>query len=189
MQRFLSYCIIILALTSFFPPTHRLFFRFISNYFPSTPTVTEGNKEDVTTRMPTALGAGRCVTVDPRMTYIGDDRGGNLEYNKEFTLRSVGTINTLALQVAGMVGARNDNESVDYHNGFYTNRLYINGHFIDNLNNYCFQEEDKTFRPIRIHLPSHTLRPGINTLMIVAQGPKFGNHDDFALKEIKLLQR
>jgi len=88
-----------------------------------------------------------------------------------------------------MVAAHNDNESVDYHNGFFTNKLYINGNYIDNLNNYVYQEEDRTFRTILVPLPSHALRSGINKVMITAECPKCGNHDDFALKEIKLLQR
>jgi hypothetical protein len=123
------------------------------------------------------------------MTYIGDDKGGNLEYNKEFTLRSVGSKNTLSLQVAGMVAAHNDNESIDYHNGFFTNKLYINGNYIDNLNNYVYQEEDRTFRTILVPLPAHVLRPGLNELAVMSEGPKCGNHDDFALKEIKLFQQ
>jgi hypothetical protein len=186
MKRILCYIIIFFAISSLFPATPRLFLRLIDCLPSATPSEIE--KQDQTATIPSKVVIERIVTVDPRMTYIGDNRGGRLEYNKEFTLRSVGTQNTLALQVAGMVATRNDNESVDYHNGFYTNKLYINGHFIDNLNNYIFQEEDRTFRPIRIPLPSHTLRPGTNKLMIVAQGPKCGNHDDFALREITLLQ-
>jgi hypothetical protein len=94
---------------------------------------------------------------------------------------------TLSLRVAGMVGARNDNESEDYNNGYFTNKLYINDHYIDNLNNYCFQEEDRTFRPILIPLPSDILHPGRNRLVIMARGPKGDNHDDFAIQEIKLI--
>ncbi|MBN1255765.1 MAG: hypothetical protein JXA50_10875 [Deltaproteobacteria bacterium] len=132
----------------------------------------------------------KTIIIDPEMSYIGDDNSGvGLEYQKEFTLGSVGSKNTLSLQVAGMVAVRNDNESTDYRNGFFTNKLYINGNYIDNLNNYVYQEEDRTFRTIQVPLPSHVLRPGINKLIVTAKGPKCGNHDDFALKEIKLLQQ
>ena len=187
MQRFFSYFIIILAITSFFPPTHRLFFRLLSNHSSSTPPAIECEQEEIIDRMPTVSGAQRCVTIDPGTIYMGDDGGVGLVYQKEFTLGSIGTENTLSLRVAGMVGARNDNESEDYENGFYTNKLYINGHYIDNLNNYCFQEEDRTFRPILVPLPSDVLRPGRNKLVVIAKGPKGGNHDDFALREIKLI--
>ena len=188
MQRFFSYCIIVLAITSFFPPTHRLFFYLISNPFLSSPPAAECEQGDTTVRLPTVSGAEKCVTIDPGTIYIGDDGGVGLVYQKEFTLESVGSENTLSLRVAGMVGARNDNESDDYENGFYTNKLYINGHYIDNLNDYVFQEEDRTFRPILVPLPSDILRPGRNKLVVMAKGPKGGNHDDFALCDIKLLQ-
>jgi hypothetical protein len=189
MRRIVSYCIIIFAITSLYPATPRLFFRLISNLSPATPWATESEKRDQTALMPSVSGAERSVTIDPGTIYIGDDGGVGLVYQKEFTLGSVGMENALSLRVAGMVGARNDNESEDYNDGFYTNKLYINGHYIDNLNNYCFQEEDGTFRTIFVPLPSNILRPGLNKLIVVAKGPKGGNHDDFALKEIKLLQR
>ena len=189
MQRFFSYCIIILAITSFFPPTHRLFFHLISNSSPSAPPAVESEQGDTTVWLPTVLGTERCITIDPGTIYIGDDGGVGLVYQKEFTLESVGSENTLSLRVAGMVGARNDNESDDYENGFYTNKLYINGHYIDNLNDYVFQEEDRTFRPILVPLPSDILRPGRNKLVVMAKGPKGGNHDDFALQEIKLVHQ
>jgi hypothetical protein len=122
------------------------------------------------------------------MIYIGDDGGIGLEYKKEFIVRSIGYKNILSLQVAGMVGIRNGQDSEDYRNGFYTNTLYINGIYIDNLNNYVFQEEDEQFRTILVPLPLHVLHPGHNKLTVVAAGPKDGNHDDFALREIKLFQ-
>ena len=189
MQRFFSYCIIILAITSFFPPTHRLFFRLISNHSPSTPPAIESEKRETTVSIPSVSGTERCVTIDRGTIYIGDDGGIGLVYEKEFTLRSVESRNTLSLRVAGIVGARNDNESEDYNNGFYTNKLYINEHYIDNLNNYCYQEEDRTFRTILIPLPSDILRPGRNKLVVMARGPKGGNHDDFAIQEIKLVHQ
>ena len=123
------------------------------------------------------------------MIYIGDDGGVGLVFNKEFTVSSVGNKNILSLEVAGMVGATNDGDSEDYRHGFYTDKLYINGNYIDNLNNYVAREEDEQFRTILVPLLPHVLHPGLNKLMVVAAGPKNGNHDDFALREIKLLQR
>ena len=185
------YVIVFLAIVILFPFTPRVVFGLISilsgaEPFPLTVRVVKQNQTVV---IPGISGAERIVAIDPRMTYIGDDKGGNLEYNKEFSLQSVGSKNTLSLGVAGMVAVCNDNESADYHNGFFINKLYINGHYIDNLNNYVYQEEDRTFRTIRVPLPSHALRPGINRLMITAECPKCGNHDDFAFKEIKLFQQ
>jgi hypothetical protein len=188
MRRVVSYCIIIFAITSFFPATPRLFFRLISNLSPAPPQATKSEKHDQTTSMHSVSGTDRSVTIDPGTIYIGDDSGVGLVYQKEFTLGSIGMENTLSLRVAGMVGARNDNESEDYNNGFYTNKLYINGHYIDNLNNYCHQEEDRTFRTILIPLPSNILRLGSNKLIVIAKGPKGGNHDDFALQAIKIVQ-
>jgi hypothetical protein len=189
MGRLLGYCIIILAVTSFCPATPRLFFRLISTLSPAAPQTIECAKRDTTALMSSVSGAERYVVIDPGTIYIGDDSGVGLVYKKEFLVRSVGHKNILSLRVAGMVGVRNDDESKDYNNGFYTNKLYINGHYIDNLNNYCFQEEDRTFRTILVPLPSDILRPGRNKLVITARGPKGGNHDDFALKEIKLFQQ
>ena len=185
MRRFFSYGIIILAITSFFPATPRLFFHLISNIPLTTPQVVESEKRDITADM---TNVARCVTIDPGTTYIGDDGGVGLVYEKEFTLTSVEPKHTLSLRIAGMVGARNDNDSEDYNNGFFTNKLYINEHYIDNLNNYCFQEEDRTFRSILVPLPSEILRPGRNKLVVMAKGPKGGNHDDFAIQAIKLIQ-
>ncbi|OGP52788.1 MAG: hypothetical protein A2Y65_00705 [Deltaproteobacteria bacterium RBG_13_52_11] len=128
------------------------------------------------------------VAIDPGMIYIGDDGGVGLVYSKKFTLGSVGSKNILSLQVAGMVAVINDEDSEDYSNGFYANKLYINGNYIDNLNNYVYQEEDEQFRAILVPLPSHVLCPGLNKLSVVATGPKQGNHDDFALRGIKLFQ-
>jgi hypothetical protein len=184
MRRGFSYCIIMLLILCFFPATPRLFFRLISNISQATPQ-TEQYDRDLSSVEETA----KTIIIDPEMSYIGDDRGGCLEYHKEFTLGSVGSKNTLSLLVAGMVASRNDNESVDYSNGFFTNKLYVNGNYIDNLNNYVYQEEDRTFRTIVIPIPSHVLRPGLNKLIVIAKGPKNGNHDDFAFKEIKLLQQ
>jgi hypothetical protein len=188
MGRLLGYCIIILAVTSFCPATPRLFFRLISTLSPAAPQTVESEKRDTTALIPSASGAERCVVIDPGTIYIGDDGGVGIVYEKEFKVRSVGDKNTLSLRVAGMVGARNDDESEDYNNGFYTNKLYINGHYIDNLNNYCYHEEDRIFRTILVPLPSDVLRPGRNTLIVRAKGPKDGNHDDFAIREIKLFQ-
>lgn len=187
MRRFFSYGIIILAITSFFPATHRLFFRLLSDIPLVTHPTAEREKRDRTTTMPGMPGEG-CVTIDPGTIYIGDDGGVGLVYEKEFTLTSVKRKHTLSLRVAGMVGARNDNDSEDYNNGFFTNKLYINEHYIDNLNNYCFQEEDRTFRTILVPLPSDILHPGRNKLVVMAKGPKGGNHDDFAIQSIKLIQ-
>jgi hypothetical protein len=189
MRRFFSYGIIILALISFFPATHRLFFRLISNISLTTPIAVETENRDMTATSPSVSGTERCVTIDPRTIYIGDDGGVGLVYEKEFTLTSVEHTHTLSLRVAGMVGARNDNESEDYKNGYFTNKLYINEQYIDNLNNYCFQEEDRTFRTILVPLPPDILRPGRNTLVVMAKGPKGGNHDDFALQEIRIIHQ
>ena len=183
MKKGFSYCIIILLILGLFPATPRLFFSLISNISQATPQSEQYKKISSVEEMT------KTIIIDPDMSYIGDDRGVGLEYQKEFTLGSVGSKNTLSLQVAGMVGVRNDNESADYRNGFFTNKLYINGNYIDNLNNYVYQEEDRTFRTIQVPLPSHVLRPGINKIIVTAKGPKCGNHDDFALKEIKLLQQ
>lgn len=190
MRRVYCYFIIFVAIAILVPITPQVFFGFISiisaaNPHPLTATV---EQQDQTAALSNVAGAERIVAIDSRTTYIGDDNGGTLEYNKEFTLQSVGSKNTLSLGVAGMVAVCNDNESIDYRNGFFTNKLYVNGNYIDNLNNYVHQEEDRTFRTILVPLPSHTLRLGINRLMITAQGPKCGNHDDFALREIKLFQ-
>jgi hypothetical protein len=189
MRRFISYGIIILAITSFFPATHRLFFRLISNISLITPLAVETENRDMTATSPSVAGTERCVIIDPRTIYIGDDGGVGLVYEKEFTLTSVECKHTLSLRVAGMVGVCNDNESEDYNNGYFTNKLYINEHYIDNLNNYCFQEEDRTFRPILVPLPSDILRPGRNKLVIMARGPKGGNHDDFAIQNIELVHK
>lgn len=187
MRRFFSYGIIILAITSFFPTTQRLFFHLISDIPLATHPAAESAKGDITATMPSIPGE-RCVTIDPKTIYIGDDGGVGLVYEKEFTLTSVDPKHTLSLRVAGMVGVRNDNDSADYNNGYFTNKLYINEQYIDNLNNYCFQEEDRTFRTILVPLPSNVLRPGRNTLVVMARGPKGGNHDDFAIQHIKLIQ-
>jgi hypothetical protein len=185
MRKFFSYCIIILAITSFFPATPRLFFRLIPNF----PPTANFEQRDTATTASNVSGGARCVTIEPGTIYIGDDGGVGLVYEKEFILTSVERKHSLSLRVAGMVGARNDNDSEDYNNGFYTNKLYINGHYIDNLNNYCFHEEDRTFRPILVPLSSDILRPGLNKLVVMAKGPKGGNHDDFALQAIKLVHQ
>jgi hypothetical protein len=189
MRRFFGYCIIIFAITSFSPATPRLFFRLISNLSPTIPPAAESEQRDTTASMPNVSGAERCVTIDPGTIYIGDDGGVGLVYEKEFTLESGESQHILSLGVAGMVAVRNDNESDDYSNGFYTNKLYINGHYIDNLNNYCYHEEDRTFRTILVPLPPDILRPGRNKLIVMAKGPKDGNHDDFAIQEIKLVHK
>jgi hypothetical protein len=189
MRRYFSYGIIILAITSFFPATHRLFFRLIANIPFATHSAVESEKRNMAASMPSVSETKRCDTIDPGTIYIGDDGGVGLVYAKEFTLTSVEPKHTLSLRVAGMVGARNDNESEDYNNGFFNNKLYINEHYIDNLNNYCFQEEDRTFRTILVPLPSDILRPGRNKLVVMAKGPKGGNHDDFALQSIKLIHK
>jgi hypothetical protein len=188
MRSVFSYCIIILAITSFFPATPRLFFRLISSLYPAAPQAVESEKQDQTATMHSVSGIERSVTIDPGTIYIGDDGGVGLVYEKEFIVRSVGNKNILSLRVAGMVGVRNDDESEAYNNGFYTNELYINGQYIDNLNNYVYQEEDRTFRTILVPLPSDVLHPGRNKLIVMAKGPKDGNHDDFAIQAIKIVQ-
>jgi hypothetical protein len=189
MRKAFCYGIIILAISSFFPSTPLTFFRLISSLFPINPSQTaEVEKRYKSAAIPSVAETERSVTIDPGIIYIGDDGGVGLVYEKEFIVKSVESKNTLSLRVAGMVGVRNDNESEDYNNGFYTNKLYINGHYIDNLNNYVYQEEDRTFRPIFVPLPADILRPGRNMLVVMAKGPKGGNHDDFALQEIKLVQ-
>lgn len=189
MRKAYCYGIIILAIVSLFPATPRTLFRLTSSLFPRTPSQTaEVETRYTSAARPSVAEAESSVTIDPGTIYIGDDGGVGLVYEKEFMVRSVKSTNTLSLHVAGMVAVRNDNESEDYKNGFYTNKLYINGHYIDNLNNYVFQEEDRTFRPILVPLPADILRPGLNKLVVMARGPKGGNHDDFALREIKLIQ-
>ena len=188
MRKIFCYLIIFLALSSLVPATPHAFVFLISSIFPVTPRAVEVEKRDETATLTSVAEAERSVTIDQGTIYIGDDGGVGLVYEKEFTLRSVASTNTLSLRVAGMVAVRNDNESEDYKNGFYTNKLYINGHYIDNLNNYVYQEEDRTFRTVLVPLSSDILRPGLNKLVVMAKGPKGGNHDDFALQAIKLVQ-
>jgi hypothetical protein len=185
MRRLFSYCIIILAITSFFPATPRLFFRLIQNF----PPKANIEQRDATVATSNVSGGERCITIDPGTIYIGDDGGVGLVYEKEFTLTSVERKHALSLRVAGLVAMRNDNDSEDYKHGFYVNKLYINERYIDNLNNYCEQEEDRTFRPILVPIPPDVLRSGRNKLVVMAKGPKRGNHDDFALQEIKLIHQ
>ena len=122
------------------------------------------------------------------MIYRGNDGRVGREYKKEFTSRSVESKKVLSLQVAGLVAVMNGKDSEDYRNGFYSNKLYINGNYIDNLNNYCYQEEDEQFRTISVPIVSLVLRPGLNNFSVVATGPTDGNHNDFVLREIKLFQ-
>jgi hypothetical protein len=184
------YCIIFLSISCLFPVTPRICNHLIANLAPATPFAAEMGRGDETAAITSTEGAERerIVTVDPGMTYIGDDIGVGVVYNKQFTVRAVGSKNILSLQVAGMVGARNDNDSQDYRHGFYTNKLFLNGNYIDNINNYVSQEEDEQFRTILVPLPAASLLPGSNKLTVMATGPKDGNHDDFAVREIKLLQ-
>ena len=188
MRNIFCYVIILLALSSLVPATPQAFFFVISSIFPITPWAAEVEKRDETDLLTSVAEAERSVIIDPGTIYIGDDGGVGLVYEKEFMVRSVESTNTLSLRVAGMVAVRNDNESEDYNNGFYTNKLYINGRYIDNLNNYVYQEEDRTFRTIFVPLPADILRLGRNKLVVMAKGPKGGNHDDFALQAIKLVQ-
>ncbi|MCJ7663654.1 MAG: hypothetical protein MUO24_05380 [Desulfobacterales bacterium] len=188
MRRVYCYVIIFLAISILLPITPVVFLRLISFFSPANPFAATVAERDETAVIPIGAATKRIVTIDPGMIYIGDDGGSGLEYKKEFMVRSIGYKNILSLQIAGMVGATNDGDSEDYSNGFYTNKLYINGNYIDNLNNYVFQEEDEQFRTILVSLPLNVLRPGNNKLIVVAAGPKDGNHDDFALREIKLLQ-
>jgi hypothetical protein len=188
MRKVYCYCIIFLSISCLFPVTPRICNHLLSIFAPATPLAAELVTSDETAAIPIAAGAGRVVTIDPDMIYIGDDGGGGLVYNKQFTVRAVGSKNILSLQVAGMVAARNDNDSQDYQAGFYADKLYVNGTYIDNLNNYVSQEEDQQFRTILVSLPSPVLLPGPNKLTVMATGPKGGNYDDFAVREIKLLQ-
>lgn len=188
MKKAYCYFIIFLSISFLFPITPRLFIHLISIISPATPLAATIEKRDKAATIPGVPGTETIVTIDPGMIYIGDDGGVGLEYKKEFMVGSVGYKNILSLRVAGMVGATNDGDSEDYRNGFYTDKLYINGIYINNLNNYVSQEEDEQFRTILVPLPLQVLHPGNNKLTVVAAGPKDGNHDDFALREIKLLQ-
>ncbi len=185
VRKFYCYCIFFLSISIIFPLTPQIFFSLVSIFTPDTPLAAEVEKREKTAFMP---GAERIITIDLGMIYIGDDGGVGLTYNKQFTVKSAGSKNILSLEVAGMVAVKNDEDSEDYRNGFYANKLYINGNYIDNLNNYVYQEEDEQFRTILVPLPSHVLCLGPNKLIVMATGPKDGNHDDFALREIKLLQ-
>jgi len=189
LRKIVAYCIIILAIASFFPATPRLFCRLIASVPPTAHQAAVSEKCDMTVTIPSVSGAERYVTIDPGTIYIGDDGGVGLVYEKEFIIRAVENKNILTLRVAGMVGARNDNESEDYNNGFYTNKLYINEYYIDNLNNFVHHEEDRKFRTIFVPLPPNILRPGRNKLTVMAGGPKGGNHDDFVIQEIKLVHQ
>jgi len=190
VRRVYCYFIIFLAISLLFPVTPRVFFSVISILYATSPLPLTApvEKQDQPVTIPSAAGAESTVPIDAGIIYMGDDGGVGLVYTKEFIIRSVGSNNILSLNVAGMVAVSNDDDSADYRKGFYTNKLYINGNYIDNLNNYIYQEEDKTFRTILVPLPSHVLLPGVNKLVVAAIGPKGGNHDDFALREIKLLQ-
>ena len=188
VRKFYCYCIFFLSISIIFPLTPQIFFSLVSIFTPPAPLAAEVEKQEKTAAIPAVAEAERIVTIDPGMIYIGDDGGVGLVYSKQFTVRSVGSKNILSVQVAGMVAVKNDEDSEDYRNGFYTNKLYINSQYIDNLNNYVYQEEDEQFRTILVPLPSHVLYPGPNKLIVMATGPKSGNHDDFALREIKLLQ-
>jgi hypothetical protein len=187
VRRVYCYSIIFLSLSFLFPITPRIC-NYVISIFPLYTLHTAATQGDVLAAIPNSPSAERSVTIEPGMVYIGDDGGGGLVYTKQFTVRAIGSKNCLSLQVAGVVGTLNDNESQDYHNGFYTDKLYINGNYIDNLNNYCNQEEDQQFRIITVPLASAVLLPGSNKLTIIAAGPKGGNYDDFAVREIKLLQ-
>lgn len=189
MKKAYCYFIIFLSISFLFPITPRLLIHLISLLPPATPVAAAVETRGKTGAIPVTAVSERIVTIAPGMIYIGDDGGVGLVFNKEFTVSSVGNKNILSLEVAGMVGATNDGDSEDYRHGFYTDKLYINGNYIDNLNNYVAREEDEQFRTILVPLPSHVLHPGLNKLIVVAGGPKNGNHDDFALREIKLLQR
>jgi hypothetical protein len=185
-----AYCyfIIFLAISFLFPLTPRVFIHLISFFAPATPFAAEIGKRDKTAAIANVIGMEKIFAIDQGMIYIGDDGGVGLEYKKEFSLSSVGSKNILSLQVAGIVAAHNAKDSEDYQNGFYADTLYINGNYIDNLNNYVNHEEDEQFRTILVPLPSHVLRPGLNKLIVISAAPKNGNHDDFALRDIKLLQ-
>jgi hypothetical protein len=182
------YFITFLAVAVLIPATPLIFFRMASFLAPATPLVAPMAEGNTRSTLPIRAGAERIVTIDLGTIYIGDDGGVGLEYKKEFTVISLGDKNILSLQVAGIVGAINDADSDDYRHGFYADKLYINDAYIDNLNNYCFQQEDQQFRTILVALPPHVLSPGPNKLSIIATGPKDDNHDDFVLREIKLLQ-
>ena len=188
MRTVYCYCIIFLSISCLFPVTPQICNHLISFFAPATPMAAELEKGDKIAAIPIAVGAERIITIDPGMICIGDDRGGGLVYSKQFAVRAVGNKNILSLQVAGMVAVRNDDDSQDYQVGFYADKLYVNGTYIENLNKYVSQEEDQQFRTIFVPLPSPVLLPGPNKLTVMATGPKGGNHDDFALREIKLLQ-
>jgi hypothetical protein len=185
-----AYCyfIIFLAISFIFPITPRVFIHLISIFAPATPLAAELGNRDKTAAIANVAGAETIVAIDAGMIYIGDDGGVGLKYKRDFSIRSVGSKNILSLQVAGIVAAHNAKDSEAYRNGFYADTLYINGHYIDNLNNYVDHEEDEQFRTILVPLPSNVLSSGLNKLIVIAAGPKNGNHDDFALRDIKLLQ-
>ena len=188
MRTFYCYCIIFLSISCLLPVTPRICNQLLSIFAPATPLAAELGTRDETAVIPGTAGAERVVTIDPDMIYIGDDGGVGLVYNKQFTVRVMGNKNVLSLQVAGMVAARNDNDSQDYQAGFYADKLYVNGTYIENLNAYVSQEEGKEFKTILVSLPPSILLPGSNKLTVMATGPKGGNHDDFAVRELKLLQ-
>lgn len=189
MRKVYCYCIIFLSISCLFPLTPRICNHLLSIFAPATPLAAEiGTRDETVGIPPGTTRTERIVTIDPDMIYIGDDGGGGLVYNKQFTVRTVGNKNILSLQVAGIVAVRNDNDSQDYQAGFYADKLYVNGMYIENLNNYVFQEEDQQFRTILVAIPVPVLLPGANKLTVMATGPKGGNYDDFAVREIKLLQ-
>jgi hypothetical protein len=186
VRKIYCYGIIFLSVSFIFPITPHICNFAISIFGNAIPSAAQG---DALALVPTGLDAGSVITIEPGMVIIGDDRGDGLVYTKQFTLSTIESKNCISLQVAGIVGAQNDDESQDYRNGFYVDKLYINGNYIDNLNNYCFQEEDEQFRTITVSLPSGVLHLGSNKLTIVSAGPKEGNHDDFAIRQLKLLQQ
>jgi hypothetical protein len=187
VRKVYCYCIIFLSVSFLFPITPRIC-NFVISIFTNAIPPTATTQGDVLAAIPAGPDAGRIVSIEPGMVYMGDDGGVGLEYTRHFAVSAIGSKNSLSLQVAGIVGAQNDNDSEDYQHGFYADKLYINGNYVDNLNNYCFQEEDRQFRTITVSLPSGVLHPGLNKIAIIATAPKNGNHDDFALREIKLQQ-
>ena len=185
MRRVYCYCIIFLSVSFLFPITPQICNYIISIFPQAIPPAAHGT---ALAAIPSGPEVERVVLIEPEMVFIGDEGRAGLVYTKHFTVRAIESKNCLSLQVAGVVGAMNDDESQDYRNGFYVDKLYINGKYVDNLNNYCNQEEDQQFRTITVPLPSAVLRPGSNKITIIAAGPKDGNHDDFAIQELKLIQ-
>jgi len=97
-----------------------------------------------------------------------------------------GRFYTLRLEAAGVVGSKNDNESHLYQQGFYQDRIHINGRHVTNINEYVHQEETEHFLSLKIAVRPGFIKQGTNTLTISSTRPYEGQHDDFDVRYVRL---